>query len=98
MSLKDVASDCLILAGENTYNIAEAQNPGDGGNAMFMQEECDEEYDDVRMILTGESPYNEYQQKMIIKTFMDHNNITKEKILNYRKGRENESKIYRKYK
>ena len=89
MSLKEVAQDCLILAGENTYNRAEEQNPGGGGSAMFMQEECDEEYNDVRLILIGKSSYGEYQQKLVIKAFMDHNDITKEQILEYREQRTN---------
>ena len=84
MNLKEVAKDCLMLAGENTYNRVEAQSPGTGGNAMFMQEECDEEYDDVRLILIGKSTYGLYQQKLIIKTFMDHNEITKEQIQKFR--------------
>ncbi len=81
---KDVARDCLILAGQNTFDTAEVQSPGSGGNAMFMQEECDEDYDDVRLILIGKSIYGEYQQKEIIKSFMKMNNITKQQILDYR--------------
>jgi len=94
--MKEVAQDCLILAGENTFNAAEAQSPESGGSAMFMQEECDEDYNDVRLILIGESPYGEYQQKEIIKSFMKMNNITKEQIINYRQEKD-DSKIFGKY-
>jgi len=88
-SLTAVASDCLILAGEHTYDAAEKETPGSGGSAMFMQEECDEDYDDVRLILIGRSPYNEYRQKEIIKSFMKANGITKQEILKYREDRKN---------
>lgn len=89
--LKDIAQDCLILASENVYKEAEAQG-ADGGNAAFMMEECCEQYDDVRRILIGQSPYPEYRQEVIIKQFMKTYNVTKQQIIDYRQEKENWNK------
>jgi len=86
MNLKQLALDCLILASQNTYDKAEEREEGSGGYAVYMQEDYDDDYDDVRMIGIDKSKYSEYRNKEIIKSFMKYNNITKEDIIEYRKN------------
>lgn len=78
-SLQKVAEALLRLSEEHIYDEQEEDN-GDGGYSVFMMEEWDEEYNNVREILTKESKFSEYRQQAILKAFMKEHNITKEEI------------------
>ena len=82
--LTKVAEALLRLSEQHIFDECEA-NPdmGDGGYAVFMMEDCDEEYDNVRQILIGKSTYSKYRQQEILKAFMKTHKITKEEIQNH---------------
>ena len=77
--LQKVAEAILRLSEEHIYDEREITGQ-DGGSIVFMMEEWDEEYNNVREILIEKSLYPEYQQKEIIKSFMKYHKISKEEI------------------
>lgn len=87
-TLQKVAEATLRLSEQNVFKECELTGE-DAGNMIFMMEEWDEEYNNVREILTGQSPFSEYKQQEIIKAFMKYHKISKEEIekhLEYKKG------------
>ena len=90
--LKQLAFDLMILGSYNAADETEAEG-GDGGYTIFMMEENCEEYDNIRMIGIGMSPYSEYRQQEIIKQYMKTYKVTKQQILDYRKEKESNENV-----